>query len=157
MPISLDVVFFDKNLTIENIKSYIEDRQEQNWLEWDGGIDIRSMSLPIQIFTYLFRPLPFEAHNTFALLASLENVFLMYLFVLGLFSKFNGRIVSAHPQINSLFFLLYAFAALVILSMTTANFGINVRQKWMFLPFFIVLFISYITQRKKNNNLINQK
>jgi len=149
VPVALEITDFKQNLTLENVTDYLEDRQEYNWKDWDGGIDISSMSPPIQIFTYLFRPLPFEAHNIFALLVSLENVFLMYLFVMGLFSKFNGRRVSVNPHLYSSFFWLYSITALILLSMTTANFGISARQKWMFLPFLIVLFIFYIAERKK--------
>jgi hypothetical protein len=146
VPVALEITDFKEDLTLENIMYYLEGRQESNWQGWDGGIDISSMSLPVQIFTYLFRPLPFESHNIFSLLVSLENVFLIYFFAIGLFSKFYGRRVSAHPQLYSSFFLLYSVTALILLSMTTPNFGISVRQKWMFLPFFIVLFISYIVQ-----------
>ena len=149
VPFALEITNFKQNLNLENVMDYLKNRQEYNWKDWDGGIDISSMSLSMQIFTYLFRPLPFEAHNIFALVASLENIFLMYLFVMGLFSKFNGRRVSVNPHLYSSFFWLYSIAALILLSMTTANFGISVRQKWMFLPFLIVLFIFYIAERKK--------
>lgn len=149
IPIGLDVVGFDQDLTLENVMHYLDERKEYNWKNWDGGIDISSMSPPMQIFTYLFRPLPFEARNIFTLLTSLENVFLMYLFVMGLFSKFYGQRVSVSPHLYSSFFWLYSITVLILFSMTTANFGISVRQKWMFLPFLIVLFISYIAERKK--------
>tara|TARA_Y100000389_G_C17429468_1_gene501665 strand:- start:1501 stop:1857 length:357 start_codon:yes stop_codon:yes gene_type:complete len=114
------------------------------------------MNIFTQLFTYLFRPLPLEAHNIFAVLTSFENIIFLFLFVVGIMKKFNGKTVSAHPDINTSFFLIYGVTTLLILSMTTANFGISVRQKWMFLPFFIVLLISFITQRKKyisNTNL----
>ena len=151
LPVILKITNFNENLTFENVIYYIEQRQSFNWKNWQGGIDIGNMSLPMKMFTYLFRPLPFEAHNIFALVVYLENIFLMYLFVMGLFYKFNGGKMSIDPHFYSSFFLLFSIIALILLSMTTANFGISARQKWMFLPFLIVLFISYIVERKKKS------
>jgi hypothetical protein len=149
VPIGLWAVGFNQDLTLEKVMHHLESRQEYNWQGWDGGIDISSMSHPMQIFTYLFRPLPFEAHNIFALVVSFENIFLMYLFAIGLFFTFSGRRVSTRPYLYSSFFWLYSVSALILLSMTTANFGISVRQKWSFLPFLLVMFIFYVAQRKK--------
>lgn len=44
----------------------------------------------------------------------------------------------------------YAVGTLIILSLTTANLGIAIRQKWMFVPMFIYLFISAIAYSKAN-------
>lgn len=135
-----------QDVSIQGVMNFIEERQSYNWKGYGGGIDISSMSLPMQIFTYLFRPLPFEAHSLFAFIASADNVMLLYLFVMGLFVKIKGGF--ARPNLNFAFIWAYGGSALLILSMTTAtNLGIAMRQKWMFLPFFIVLFVSYIAQK----------
>ena len=158
LPIGLEVTGFRKDLTFKNIIVFIENRQNYNWKSWAGGIDIRDMSLPTKLFTYLFRPLPFKAHSFTALLASLENIFLLYLFVLGLIAKLNNKGVVANPDLNTLFLLIYSITALLLLSNTTANLGITVRQKWMILPFLIILFISYNAQNKrKQKKVINFK
>ena len=151
LPFALNFVGFNENLTIQNLINFLEGRQNYNWKNWSGGIDISSMSLSGQIFTYLFRPLPFETHSVAALASSIENIFFIYLFTLGLIAKLKYKEFFAHPDLNSYFFLIYSVIALIILSMTTANIGISVRQKWMFLPFLIVLSISYIAQKKINN------
>lgn len=156
VPFGIDFVGIKGDLNLENLIYFLQDRQRYNWNGFEAGIDIRSMNIFTQLFTYLFRPLPLEAHNIFAVLTSFENIIFLFLFVVGIMKKFNGKTVSAHPDINTSFFLIYGVTTLLILSMTTANFGISVRQKWMFLPFFIVLLISFITQRKKyisNTNL----
>ncbi len=94
----------------------------------------------------------------FALASSFENVFFIYLFALGLIAKLKYKEVFAHPDLNSFFFLIYSVILLIILSMSTANLGISARQKWMFLPFLIVLFVSYIAQKKnKHLKVINFK
>jgi hypothetical protein len=151
LPYGLDYAGL-KDFSVQGLISYIELRQSYNWKGYGGGIDISSMSLPMQMFTYLFRPLPFEANSIFVFMASLDNVFLLYLFVMGLFAKIKGGF--AHPNLNFAFIWVYGFSALLILSMTTAtNLGIAMRQKWMFLPFFIVLFASYIAQKNRQKAL----
>ena len=146
--LSLKYLNFNLDLNLQNLTNYIKNRQLYNWEGLSGGIDIRSMSLPNQIFTYLFKPLPYEANSVRAMLASIENIFLLFLFIIGLYSKFKGS--SFHPNINLIFFLIYGFGLLVILSMTTANIGISLRQKWMVLPFLIVLLFSFMPNKKNS-------
>jgi hypothetical protein len=151
VPFALDYAGV-QDVSVQGLMSYIEQRQSYNWKGYGGGIDISSMSLPMQMFTYLFRPLPFEAHSISAFMASVDNVFLLYLFVMGLFVKIKGGV--ARPNLNFAFIWVYGGGALLILSMTTAtNLGIAMRQKWMFLPFFIVLFVSYIAQKNRQKAL----
>lgn len=126
----------------ESLMNYVESRQERN-THGGGGVDISSMSLPMQLFTYLFRPLPFEAHSLFALAAALDNLILLYLFAMG------GRAMLRRPsgrkyQENRIFLWSYALIAWLVLGMTTANLGIAVRQKWMFVPMLILLLLSTI-------------
>ncbi|GAB3374857.1 hypothetical protein [Azotobacter armeniacus] len=131
-----------KGTDAESLMNYVEGRQERN-MQGGGAVDISSMSLPMQLFTYLFRPLPFEAHNLFALAAALDNVILLYLFVMG------GRAMLRRPagrrySENRIFLWSYALIAWLVLAMTTANLGIALRQKWMFAPMLILLFLSAI-------------
>ncbi len=124
---------------VESLVSYVESRQGQN-LQGGGAVDIASMSPPMQLFTYLFRPLPFEAHSLFALAAAIDNLILLYLFVMG------GRAMLCHPGRRYLenrpFLWSYVLIAWPMLAMTTANLGISLRQKWMFTPMLILLLLS---------------
>lgn len=45
----------------------------------------------------------------------------------------------------------YALIAWVLLSMTTANLGIAMRQKWMFVPVLVFLLISIIAASENIN------
>ncbi|MFB8828532.1 hypothetical protein ACE0DR_02285 [Azotobacter sp. CWF10] len=129
-----------KGTDTEALMEYVEGRQEHN-MKGGGAVDISSMSLPMQLFTYLFRPLPFEATTVFAMAAALDNMILLYLFVTG------GRAMLRRPagrryQENRIFLWSYALVAWLMLAMTTANLGIALRQKWMFTPMLILLFLS---------------
>lgn len=58
---------------------YIDKRES---VSQTGGlaVDISSMSYPMKIFTYIFRPLPFEAHSLTVLISSIENTLLLFAF-----------------------------------------------------------------------------
>lgn len=93
--------------------------------------------LPYGMFTFLFRPLVFEAHHALALAAALESTFLL---VLVLWRRRNLaaalRSVFTRPFVGfcaATFFLLTAMLSL------EANFGVIVRHRTMVLPFLLIL------------------
>lgn len=124
-----------------NLESYIEERANSN-LGGGSSLDIASMPLPAQMFTYLFRPLPVEARSITQLLASIDNILLLYLFFVGF--KAKKRLKNIQLDGNRVFMWSYVIISWVILSMTTANLGIAMRQKWMFTPILVFLLISLL-------------
>lgn len=136
----------------EALMSYIDRRQGYNQ-RGGGGIDISSMSPPMQIFTYMFRPLPFEAAGVFQLAAAFENIILLFLFVFGGITMLRGR--KSPLDENRIFMWVYILLAWILLAMTTANMGISARQKWMFAPMLIFLMISVMG--KKSGSLSFKK
>lgn len=139
IPFALQYAGLNESADAEAVLAYIEGRQFVN----SGGgssIDIASMSLPMKMFTYLFRPLPFEVGSIFQFAASLDNVILLFLFFVGGFAMLKGR--KSQLGENRIYLWVFSLLMLLILSMTTANLGISVRQKWMFAPLLIFLFIS---------------
>jgi hypothetical protein len=136
----------DGSYDTNTVGDYIEQRQVSNM---GGGtsINITTMSMPEKIFTYLFRPLPYEAKGLASLVASLDNLFLLILAFSSVRYLVYANILDLN--VNRKFMWVYALTSLIILSLTTANLGIAVRQKWMFLPIFIYLFISTFTFERK--------
>lgn len=132
---------------VNELAEYIDERQGYN-LEGGGGVDISSMSFPAKLFTYLFRPLPFEARNLTSLMASLDNFVLLLLVVAGALGLWRGRRVAIDGSVDSRFLWVYVVSAWVVLSLTTANLGISVRQKWMFVPMLLFLVFSVVGVRK---------
>jgi hypothetical protein len=132
--------------SIDSVSSYVDQRQGYNQ---SGGssIDLQSMSYPMQLFTYIFRPLPFDAHSALALFTSIENTLLLILFLYVLF-KNNFRLYSFVEGKNT-WLLIYAFLTCSMLAITTANLGIATRQKWMFMPIFLYLLIYAFYQYKQ--------
>ncbi|MBV1874434.1 MAG: hypothetical protein KUG80_06620 [Gammaproteobacteria bacterium] len=127
------------------IAQYIEKRQGYN----QGGgssLDISGMSLPMQLFTYAFRPLPYEAHSVTALFSSLDNFYLLFVFLLAIYNSIQRKPCSSSA--NVAFLMGYLGISWVILAMTTPNLGIAVRQKWMFMPFLIFICFLYIGRQR---------
>ena len=129
-------------------EDFIKQRQGLNIRGFDGGIDISSMPFILKLFTYIFRPLPFEAHNFLSFLSSIDNLLILVLFILSLFSVVASRrkIFSLNDSKENRWFLLFfALGGITISSLITSNLGISARQKWMFLPiliYFMFLFMN---------------
>ncbi|WP_345249903.1 hypothetical protein [Pigmentiphaga soli] len=130
---------------VDAIMDYVDQRQAQN-MEGGASVDISSMSLPAKFFTYAFRPTVLEARSVFALAASVDNLILLYLFLIGGWKLVIGR--RAMMPHDRIFLISYAFTAWMILALTTANLGIAIRQKWMFVPMLIVLFLSVLGRQR---------
>lgn len=139
-----------EDTSLDAVSSYIDSRQSAN-LEGGSSLDIASMSYPMQMFTYIFRPLPFEAHNAVALITSFENTALLLIF-LYVFLKSKSSFKTFFRNEN-LWLFMYAFLTCTMLALTTANLGIATRQKWMFMPVLIYLLIyafhDYKTKKAK--------
>jgi hypothetical protein len=146
VPFSIDYAGLNQ-VNLAAVGAYIEQRQSYNQ-DGGGGVDISSMSLPMQLFTYLFRPLPFEARSVFQLAASLDNLIFLVVFLLGVFS---WRARKQHSKnVNNMFLFAFSISCWIVLSLTTANLGISVRQKWMFSPMVFYLLISVLGRPQEN-------
>lgn len=146
IPFALKYSGLEASADWADFNEYVDIRQRHN-MEGGGGVDISSMSLPLKLFTYLFRPLPFEAHNIPALAASIDNVVLLLLMLIVAWQMIKRR--KATVAANRAFLWIYSLSAWLILALTTANLGISVRQKWMFVPMLIFLLISVIGKPRK--------
>lgn len=131
---------------IEDIESYIEKRQGYN-LGGGSSMDIASMSVLMRIFSYMFRPLPIEASGLLGLIVSVENTIL---FLVAVYAAYRAiKAPSAIDRSARMLLIIFSTISLIILANTTANLGIAIRQKWMFLPMLIVVGFSYLPRAAK--------
>ncbi|MWJ28493.1 hypothetical protein GPM19_09790 [Halomonas sp. ZH2S] len=144
VPFALQYAGVGETVSVDSLNAYIDKRQSYN-MEGGGGVDISSMSLPVQLFTYMFRPTFLEINSIFSVAAALDNAILLYLFVFGGWVLFKCRVRSVG---NRVFMWAYVLVAWIILSMVTANLGIALRQKWMFAPMLIFLLLSVIGKKQ---------
>ena len=156
VPYALNYAGVTGDISSANVDNYLAKKQGHN-MEGGSSVNIASMPLPVKMFTYLFRPLPHEAHNITALLASLDNVMILILFALAIKHVRSNQLKA--DQANRLLMWSYSLGCLLILSLTTANLGIAMRQKWMFLPIIIYLLLSSLvfTRRKHRMNSMHSR
>ncbi len=133
-----------ETLGIDDLGTVIEGRENSNQ-QGGSSIDISSMSFPLKVFSYMFRPLPNEAGDIIQLINSFENVFLLLIFLAGLYALFAR--FKARNFFGALPLLVLGVGILVLLALTTANMGIAVRQKWMALVPLLV-FVSAFLETK---------
>lgn len=99
--------------------------------------DLDARQLPRAFVNVAFRPLPWEASNTQSLIASIEGLFLIVLFVTGW-----RRLVSAVRSALDTPYLIFAgvYVVLFVYGFSSfANHGILVRQRVQVLPLLLVL------------------
>lgn len=149
LPFALNYAGIGEDARVPDVADYIEQRQGYN-MEGGGGVDIASMSLPAKLFTYMFRPMLYEARSVTALAASVDNLMLAFLFVVGGWHLLRRR--STGLGVSRIFMWTYSLMAWLVLALVTANLGIALRQKWMFVPMLIFLLISVIGQPRSRSS-----
>lgn len=149
VPLALSYAGLGGASSLVDFEGYIDQRQGYN-LEGGSSLDISSMSLPMQMFTYLFRPTIFEATGITSLAAAFDNTLLLLLMALAFVNYFKIRSSQLMGMRN--FMWIYVLMAWIVLATTTANLGIAIRQKWMFVPFLVFLLIPFIGKLSGRRN-----
>lgn len=143
---ALNYIGLDDSASFSEISEYIETRQGYN-LGGATSVDISSMSIIRRFFTYLFLPIFLGSPGIMGLIVSLENIILL------IFSVFFFLVSLKRTRKVPSFFFFFSVSffslSLFVLSSTTSNLGIALRQKWMFLPIMIVLLLSYSKNFRK--------
>ncbi len=100
--------------------------------------------LPFGMFTFLFRPFVFEAHNLLAFAAGIEGTTLLVVTLWRLRPLLRGlRLIVQEPFV--------AFCAIIVFTVTAglapeSNFGVVVRHRTMVLPFMFMLMTIPLTR-----------
>jgi hypothetical protein len=114
-----------------------------------SAIDISSYPFPLKVFTFWFRPLFFDARNLNGLIASIENLALVSLFIMAMGKKPLKAFKAAPFVIKGL--VLFLIVGTLAFSQSLGNVGIMIRMRNMFLPgmiIFILWVFSYHYQSK---------
>lgn len=137
------------SLSTESVESYVEKRESYN--AGGSGVDISNYNMVMKMFTYLLRPLFFDASSLMSLVVSVENLFYLILFSVMLRKKFFRYMVKAPLFVK--FNFIYGISALIVLSSSTANLGIAVRQKTMFIMNLIIVVLFFIYNRRRTKKI----
>lgn len=133
-PIGLWVVERYLGITADawGVMSFLEARQSN--IGGGSYIDLTGRSPPYVIFTYLFRPLFFDAPGLLGMAASVENAIILSAVIVclvGGVARANRRNLV---QVVFSFSFIYFAVATPLLAFATPNLGLAVRQKSMVLP-----------------------
>lgn len=113
-----------------------------------SAIDISSYPFPLKVLTFWFRPFFFDVRNLNGLVASLENLVLVLVFIKAMGAKPLRAFRAAPFVIKGLVFFL--IVGTLAFSQSLGNVGIMIRMRNMFLPGFIIFLLwifSYEQQR----------
>jgi len=141
---------------IENFKTILETITYNSRITSTGTYAIDpNTDLFTRIFTYIFRPLFFDARNLFGLFLSFDNLILLIIFVYSFINmvKFRCLRLSFKNEIST-FCATYAFSTAFLLSISTSNLGLAARHKWMFLPVVFILFLRIFRSAFIKNKVI---
>jgi hypothetical protein len=156
LSITIVVKIFSDTYGVDNIDEagqLIEGQQGT----WGGGsdVDISHYNIVFKILTFLYRPLFIDANSIYAVLASMENLIVIYLtFSILTISFLNYFLKNKNILLKFNYFLI--IIGVVIMSHTNANLGTAVRKKIMVMPSIISVFILYTYYRDKNK-LVDSK
>lgn len=104
-----------------------------------SAIDISSYPFPLKVVTFWFRPLFFDAHNINSLLASIENLLLVSMFVMAMRLKPIKAFKAAPFVIKGL--VIFLIVGTLAFSQSLGNLGIMIRMRNMFLPGMLIFLL----------------
>jgi hypothetical protein len=116
-----------------------------------SSVDVNSYPFPLKVFTFLYRPTFTDIFSVPALIAAIENLFLLLLSFM-VIRRSPIKTFKAAPFIFQVSMFLLIIGT-VLFSVSLGNLGIMLRMRNMFLPgllIFILWSFSYYQERKLN-------
>lgn len=150
----LPFIFFFVGIE-ENALSGVSDfiaRRQALGFRGGSGFDLNELSAIERVFTVWFRPLFFDAEGVNAIIASVENLLLIGIFAFLLtHCRLLFRLMAASEvlRFHAIFLVLFT----LVLSQTTGNLGLALRQKMMALPALILLFTAVAAHLNRRREL----
>ena len=146
--LSMDI---DNLSQIKNIVEYFIEFQNlhANYnLRGGSAVDTREYPFYLKVFTFMFRPLFFDAKGILMLFSSIENTIYL-LFSCLIFHRYSVDFIVRRKSLFytvNMFFLIFLVS---ILSLILTNMGLANRMKVMTIPSLIsIVFISQSHERK---------
>jgi hypothetical protein len=112
-----------------------------------SGLDITTMGLPLQVFTFLFRPLFFDAPGMLGIIVSFENVFLLGIALAFIFRGGILYLLKGDFAVKTAFFSFITVS--IALAQISGNLGIAIRQKSQVMMLFLFVIIQMYDDKKK--------
>jgi hypothetical protein len=113
---------------------------QKHYVDTPLGIHIETNFI-VRFFNYFFYPYPWSElyKEIFYLVMIFENLFLIYLFIFVILKNLKEKNFIYNRSIYNFISIISFIMLGIVLSQVTSNLGIAFRQKWMILPFIIVM------------------
>ena len=112
-----------------------------------SGVDISQYSLPMQVFTFLYRPLFVDAPGFLGIIVSFENVFYVLISL-----KLVGNLKGLKFLFTSNFLAKTAFLSFITISIALAqisgNLGLAMRQKSQVMILVLFVVMAFLDEEK---------
>ncbi len=123
-----------------------------------SAIDISSYPFPLKVLTFWFRPALFDVRNINGLIAALENLLLLIVFIKAMRTSPIRAFKAAPFVIKGL--VIFLVVGTLAFSQSLGNMGIMIRMRNMFLPGMIIYLMwifSYEQQQLRNRRTTLKK
>lgn len=112
-----------------------------------SGVDITQYSLPMQVFTFLYRPLFVDAPGFLGIIVSFENVFYLLISL-----KLVGNLKGLKFLVTGNFLAKTAFLSFITISIALAqisgNLGLAMRQKSQVMILLLFVVMAFLDEEK---------
>lgn len=112
-----------------------------------SGVDISTYSLPMQVFTFLYRPLFFDSPGILGIVVSIENVFYLVMTIF-LFRNWAGIkfLLTGNFLVKSAFLSFITIS--IALAQISGNLGLAIRQKSQVMILLLYVILAYMDSEK---------
>lgn len=112
-----------------------------------SGFDLNSLPWPLKLFTYLFRPLFFDAHNFVSFFSSFENLLYLYLSFF-IYRNWTPEAIRDMPLFIKAGIITFIPVTLAFMN-ALSNTGIIMRMKNMTMIYFLLFCFFLIAYNKQ--------
>lgn len=144
------------DFSLESMEAFSESKVSNlNNARVGSGVDISSYSWPMKLFTYMFRPLFFDAHNIMAFMSSFENALYLWLSFF-IYRNWTPEAIRDMPVFIKAGMITFVPVTLAFMN-ALSNLGIVMRMKNMTMIYFLLFCFFLISYNKHLRHLRAQE
>lgn len=135
-----------ESLDPQGISAFIE-RNQKLGQSIAGGEELVNLPYPLKLLSLMFRPFFFDAHGILGLIASAENLILVFL--IGSIAMRLRMLVELAKDVFYIgYCMVFSASVLVLLAFLNYNVGLGLRQKMMAIPGILIVSASLTLYRR---------
>jgi len=129
----------------DSVSTFIEARDTVAQSAAGGNTSVQG-SFAVRMISLLFRPFFFDVEEMFGYIASVENAFLMLIFAT-IFARIPTVIALFRRSAFIRYAMTFTLGVAIVLALSYYNVGLGLRQRTMFLPGLLALFVTILAIR----------